>query len=153
LGRKDSELTSQTGYAGGSAIGKEGQVCYHNMQSVADYGRLGHGEVVGMSIPAEEIVPFTEYYFSLFNPRTKGEKQRHRNEAYTRLVARLWALVVATNHSHFPLKFLDIHRTRGSRGSWRRVSFARWSPRWNTACSLPGHGGDGKDGRFYSCPW
>lgn len=74
MGRKDSELTSQTGYAGGSAIGKEGQVCYHNMQSVADYGRLGHGEVVGMSIPAEEIVPFTEYYFSLFNPRTKGMK-------------------------------------------------------------------------------
>lgn len=97
MGRKDSELTSQTGYAGGSAIGKEGQVCYHNMQSVADYGRLGHGEVVGMSIPAEEIVPFTEYYFSLFNPRTKGENTRSLWRVF------VWALVVATNHSHFPL--------------------------------------------------
>jgi hypothetical protein len=39
---------------------------------VADYGSLGHAEVVGMRIPTEEIVPFTEFYFSLFNPKTKG---------------------------------------------------------------------------------
>lgn len=43
----------------------------HNFQRMADYGALGHGEVVGMTIPQQEIVPFTEFYFSLFNPRTK----------------------------------------------------------------------------------
>lgn len=40
---------------------------------MADYGALGHGEVVGMRIPSDEILPFTEFYFSLFDPRTKGE--------------------------------------------------------------------------------
>eukprot|EP00527_Entomoneis_sp_CCMP2396_P009768 CAMPEP_0198136680 /NCGR_PEP_ID=MMETSP1443-20131203/304_1 /TAXON_ID=186043 /ORGANISM="Entomoneis sp., Strain CCMP2396" /LENGTH=276 /DNA_ID=CAMNT_0043797937 /DNA_START=85 /DNA_END=915 /DNA_ORIENTATION=- len=71
LNRGDSQLTSKTGYAGGNAVGKDGKVCYHNLQSMADYGRLGHGEVVGMTIPADQVVPFTKVYFSLFNPRTK----------------------------------------------------------------------------------
>lgn len=76
LGRDDSALTARTGYAGGKAADKDGRVCYHNPQSVADYGRLGHGEVVGLSLPPEKIVDFSEVYFSLFNPRTKG-KQSH----------------------------------------------------------------------------
>ncbi|KAL7556353.1 hypothetical protein ACA910_006281 [Epithemia clementina (nom. ined.)] len=71
LKRGDRELTSKAGYAGGKATGEAGRVCYHNMLSVADYGRLGHGEVVGMTIPKGQVAPFTEIYFSLFNPRTK----------------------------------------------------------------------------------
>mmetsp|Transcript_15108 Transcript_15108/g.34396 ORF Transcript_15108/g.34396 Transcript_15108/m.34396 type:complete len:196 (+) Transcript_15108:27-614(+) len=73
LKRGDTELTSRAGYAGGKAAGKGGKVCYHNFQSIADYGKLGHGEVVGMTLPAEQITKFTDVYFSLFNPRTKGE--------------------------------------------------------------------------------
>ena len=46
LNRKDSELTSLTGYAGGTQADKEGRVCYHNFNSIADYGKMGHGEVV-----------------------------------------------------------------------------------------------------------
>lgn len=71
LGRNDRQLTSRTGYAGGTATDKEGRVCYHNMQGVADYGRLGHGEVVGMTIPQSKIGTFADLYFSLFDPRTK----------------------------------------------------------------------------------
>mmetsp|Transcript_28290 Transcript_28290/g.77661 ORF Transcript_28290/g.77661 Transcript_28290/m.77661 type:complete len:292 (-) Transcript_28290:466-1341(-) len=71
LKRGDTELTSRAGYAGGKAAGKGGKVCYHNFQSIADYGKLGHGEVVGMTLPAEQITKFTDVYFSLFNPRTK----------------------------------------------------------------------------------
>ena len=72
LGRSNQELTAYTGYAGGKSTDKEGRVCYHNLQSVADYGKLGHGEVVGMTLPADRIVEFSALYFSLFNPKTKG---------------------------------------------------------------------------------
>ena len=73
LGHSDNELTSLAGYAGGKSIGKEGaQVCYHNMQSIADYGQLGHAEVVGMKLPASHIVDFAKVYFALFDPCTKS---------------------------------------------------------------------------------
>lgn len=77
LKRKDDELTSLTGYAGGTngkdrGTDKEGRVCYHNFQSVADYGQLGHGEVVGISIPSNTVGQFAEEYFKLFG--SKGER-------------------------------------------------------------------------------
>ena len=72
LGRGDKELTSLTGYAGGKSTDKEGRVCYHNFQSIADYGKLGHGEVVGMKIPQSSIGDFAKEYFDLFTP--KGER-------------------------------------------------------------------------------
>jgi len=72
LGRKDNELSSLTGYAGGKAVGSEGRVCYHNIMSVADYGKLGHAEVVGMKLPTDKIVDFSKIYFSLFDPKTGG---------------------------------------------------------------------------------
>jgi hypothetical protein len=87
LRRSDAELTSLTGYAGGNAVGSDGRVCYHNLRSVADYGKLGHGEVVSMRLPKDRIVEFSAVYFSLFNPNTLGacvcvrerEKQRARD--------------------------------------------------------------------------
>ena len=72
LGRGPSQYTSAAGYAGGKSADKEGRVCYHNFQGVADYGKLGHGEVVGMTIPQSKIVDFSDLYFSLYNPKTKG---------------------------------------------------------------------------------
>lgn len=73
LKRSDRELTSVTGYAGGRAAGSAGRVCYHNFQRVADYGELGHGEVVGLQLPTDKIVEFAAVYFSLFNPKTLGQ--------------------------------------------------------------------------------
>ena len=72
LGRSNRELTSVTGYAGGKAADSFGRVCYHNFQQVADYGKLGHGEAVGMQLPTDKIVEFAAIYFSLFNPKTLG---------------------------------------------------------------------------------
>mmetsp|Transcript_7430 Transcript_7430/g.10087 ORF Transcript_7430/g.10087 Transcript_7430/m.10087 type:complete len:266 (-) Transcript_7430:179-976(-) len=72
LGRSDEQLTSRTGYAGGTKADKEGRVCYHNFQGVADYGKLGHGEVVGMRIPTSSIGDFAKEYFSYFS--SKGER-------------------------------------------------------------------------------
>merc|ERR1712176_500814 len=60
-----------TAYAGGKAADSKGRVCYHNIQGVADYGKLGHGEVVAMKLPNDKVVDFSKVYFSLFNPRTK----------------------------------------------------------------------------------
>ena len=70
LGRNDHQLTSAAGYAGGKATDSEGRVCYHNLQFVADYGRLGHGEAVGMTLPENKIADFAHVYFDLFDPRT-----------------------------------------------------------------------------------
>ena len=74
LGRKDDELTSVAGYAGGSRTGKnpsnsesKGIVCYHNLQGIADYGSLGHGEVVGLNIPKDSVEDFAKQYFSLYD--------------------------------------------------------------------------------------
>lgn len=126
LNRSDTELTSRTGYAGGTATDAQGRVsktkkrkkivssiiyikdeiyfiyytssnhvyctscihlsshafqnknkkcfkvCYHNLMSVADYGKLGHGEVVGMKIPQSSIGDFANEYFNLFT--AKGER-------------------------------------------------------------------------------
>ena len=73
LGRKDNELTSLTGYAGGlGKSDKEGRVCYHNFQSIADYGKLGHSECVGLSIPQSSVGDFAVEYFKLFGK--KGER-------------------------------------------------------------------------------
>jgi peptide methionine sulfoxide reductase MsrA len=38
------------------------------VQFLADYGKLGHGEVVGMKIPEASIGDFAKEYFSLFSP-------------------------------------------------------------------------------------
>ena len=40
LGRKDSQLTALTGYAGGNAGAKNGKVCYHNAAMMSDYGSM-----------------------------------------------------------------------------------------------------------------
>ena len=42
---------------------------------VADYGKLGHGEVVGMKIPENKIGDFAKEYFDLFTE--KGGKCNH----------------------------------------------------------------------------
>lgn len=71
LGRGPKDFTSRTGYAGGTKS-ENGKVCYHNMKSIADYGKLGHGEVVGMTIPEKKIGDFAVEYFNLFT--AKGER-------------------------------------------------------------------------------
>lgn len=73
LQRDDGQLTSRTGYAGGKKLGTEGRVCYHNYQGLADYGKLGHAEVVGMKIPENKVEDFAKVYFDLFDPTT-GER-------------------------------------------------------------------------------
>jgi len=100
LGRNDHQLTSATGYAGGKATDKEGRVCYHNLQGVADYGKLGHSEVVGMNIPQSKIKDFSALYFSLYNPKTKDRVDPgDRGGEYRSLLG----LPGGTSHTSYPL--------------------------------------------------
>lgn len=86
LGRGDKDLTSRTGYAGGTSADKEGRVCYHNFQGVADYGKLGHGEVVGMKIPQSSIGDFAKEYIDLFNAKGERVDPMDRGGEYRALV-------------------------------------------------------------------
>ena len=68
-------IKSYAGYAGGNKVEKDnrkpgsgGIVCYHNVLGIAEYGRLGHAEVVNMDIPSDKVGAFAEEYFSLFGP-------------------------------------------------------------------------------------
>ena len=81
LGRSDKQVTSYAGYAGGKMNEK---VCYHNNMGKADYGELGHGEVVGMKIPPGTYKYFAEEYVKLFDKNgdrpdkgDKGGEYRH----------------------------------------------------------------------------
>lgn len=67
LGRADDQITSRTGYAGGKAGAIDGKVCYHNAQNIADYGKLGHAEVVNVRIPTSKFEDFAFEYCKLFD--------------------------------------------------------------------------------------
>ena len=67
LGRSDDQITSRAGYAGGRAGALDGKVCYHNAANIADYGKLGHAEVVSMRIPSSKFYDFAVEYFKLFD--------------------------------------------------------------------------------------
>lgn len=55
-----------TGYAGGSRVGKDGTVCYHNTLRKSEYGDMGHSEVVNLKLPIASVPSFAKEYFHLF---------------------------------------------------------------------------------------
>lgn len=63
LARPLSDVTALSGYAGGNKVGDKGNVCYHNMAFAPDYGKLGHTEVVNLTIPEEKVGTFAKKYF------------------------------------------------------------------------------------------
>ena len=121
LGRGGGQLTCKTGYAGGKKKDKEGRVCYHNTNNIADYGKLGHGEVVGVELPSDRIVDATKLYFSQFNPKTKGTScvSGQCNLSGTK--------VFFLNSFHI-LPYQRSHRSNGSR---TRIPQSDWSTWWH----------------------
>lgn len=55
LGRSPAQYTAVAGYAGGTKVGNQGKVCYHNLLMDSDYGRLGHTEVVSIKTPVDKV--------------------------------------------------------------------------------------------------
>ena len=92
LGRDAFQWTARAGYAGGRKAGKDasrpGQslVCYHNPQRIADYGKLGHGEVVGLKVPPSTVGKFAEAYAALFDAGGDRPDKGDRGGEYRSLV-------------------------------------------------------------------
>eukprot|EP00956_Cyclotella_meneghiniana_P031914 scaffold85521_cov72-Cyclotella_meneghiniana.AAC.8 len=87
LSRTDDTLTSRAGYAGGKAGALDGKVCYHNAANIADYGKLGHAEVVGMKIPSSKFKEFAIEYCKLFDKDgLRPDQYGDRGSEYRNLV-------------------------------------------------------------------
>jgi len=88
LGRtSDLDLTARAGYAGGTQTGPDSKVCYHNAASVADYGKLGHAEVVALRIPASKFKDFCLEYCNLFSKEGyRPDQAGDRGSEYRNLV-------------------------------------------------------------------
>jgi peptide methionine sulfoxide reductase MsrA len=87
LKRSDEQLTALAGYAGGNAGSKGGKVCYHNALQVADYGSLGHAEVVRLRIPPRSFGAFAAEYFALFDDKgNRPDQNGDRGSEYRNLV-------------------------------------------------------------------
>jgi peptide methionine sulfoxide reductase MsrA len=89
LGRNDDEITSLAGYAGGSKTGQNANgpfVCYHNRKGLAVYGDLGHGEVVGMTIPESSFADFAGVYFGITDSHGDRPDKGDRGAEYRSLI-------------------------------------------------------------------
>jgi peptide methionine sulfoxide reductase MsrA len=87
LGRPEDEFTARAGYAGGKAGAKDGKVCYHNAANIADYGKLGHAEVVSLRIPPSKFQEFAVEYCRLFKNGMRPDQLGDRGSEYRNLVA------------------------------------------------------------------
>jgi peptide methionine sulfoxide reductase MsrA len=87
LGRKDDQLTARAGYAGGKLGALNGKVCYHNAVNIADYGKLGHAEVVSLLIPPSKFQDFATEYCKLFKNGMRPDQAGDRGTEYRNLVA------------------------------------------------------------------
>jgi peptide methionine sulfoxide reductase MsrA len=86
LDRTDTQLTSRAGYAGGKAGAVNGKVCYHNARNVADYGKLGHAEVVYLRIPSSKFYDIAMEYCKLFRNGMRPDQLGDRGTEYRNLV-------------------------------------------------------------------
>ena len=75
LGRSPDEYTATVGYAGSTARGKDGKVCYHNTERDSDYGELGHSEAVQLILPSDRVGDFAEPFFELFINGERADPQ------------------------------------------------------------------------------
>eukprot|EP00960_Hanusia_phi_P055976 763116-Hanusia_phi.AAC.7 len=75
LGRRNAQITALTGYAGGTEVGRDGKVCYHNMFGDSDYGSLGHSEAVELSIPPSKFGQVAQVYMNLFINGERADPQ------------------------------------------------------------------------------
>lgn len=85
LNRADLDITSRAGYAGG--LVPSDKICYHNALNIGDYGKLGHAEVVSMSIPPSKLKDFAREYFLLFDAKgNRPDQNGDRGPEYRNLV-------------------------------------------------------------------
>mmetsp|Transcript_15853 Transcript_15853/g.18297 ORF Transcript_15853/g.18297 Transcript_15853/m.18297 type:complete len:310 (-) Transcript_15853:128-1057(-) len=90
LGRKDNEITSRAGYAGGKGAdgdkNNNGRVCYHNAAMIGDYGKFGHAEIVSVSVPKSRYGEFATEYCKLFTKGLRPDQSGDRGLEYRNVV-------------------------------------------------------------------
>lgn len=80
--RQDNHITARTSYAGGTSVGPDGLVCYHNWEQKADYGELGHTEVVALTLPEANFSLAAERFWQICpggnrrDPQDRGGEYR-----------------------------------------------------------------------------
>lgn len=85
LSREGQDITARAGYAGGTQLGDDGLVCYHNAQHKADYGSLGHAEVVLLTIPKASFGSFAAAFWNLC-PNGRRQDPQDRGGEYRSVV-------------------------------------------------------------------
>lgn len=111
LSRQPTEVTGLSGYAGGNEVGGKGEVCYHNMAMAPDYGRMGHTEVVNVSVPEEKVGDFAKAYFDAAakypfgraDPQDRGTEYRSAIGIPGGMDGPLFKAVEASNAGRFDL--------------------------------------------------
>lgn len=74
LGRRAGDVTSVAGYAGGEKVGELDRICYSGFAGSPDYARLGHGQVVRVTLPKDKVADFARLYFGEFSKRKPFDK-------------------------------------------------------------------------------
>lgn len=111
LSRQPAEVSALSGYAGGNEVGGKGEVCYHNMAMAPDYGRMGHTEVVNVSVPEEKVGDFAKAYFDAAakypfgraDPQDRGTEYRSAIGIPGGMDGPLFKAVEASNAGRFEL--------------------------------------------------
>jgi peptide methionine sulfoxide reductase MsrA len=65
LNRKGGAISARTAYAGGTRTGDHDMVCYHNGQNLADYGQMGHAEVVDLAVPESAFSALADKFWDV----------------------------------------------------------------------------------------
>jgi len=74
LGRRGGDITSYTGFAGGLEVGELDRICYRDIPGFPNYARLGHCQVVSMSIPEARLPDFVTVFLDEVAKRKLAEK-------------------------------------------------------------------------------
>mmetsp|Transcript_8500 Transcript_8500/g.17046 ORF Transcript_8500/g.17046 Transcript_8500/m.17046 type:complete len:249 (-) Transcript_8500:3-749(-) len=77
LKRSGSDITALAAYAGGLDDPSTEDLCYHNADSYADYGELGHAEVVSMTLDdSDSVKEAAKVFFLDFKELEPGQWTR-----------------------------------------------------------------------------
>ncbi|CAJ1425895.1 unnamed protein product [Effrenium voratum] len=72
LGRREGDITSLAGYAGGKKAGPLERLCYNGLLGAPDHVSLGHAQVVRVTVPSAKLPDFTKTFLAQLPERQKA---------------------------------------------------------------------------------
>jgi len=106
LGRRAGDITSTTGYAGGTQAGNQDRLCFSSLGGSPDYKQLGHTQVVRLTLPDAEVADFARLYFEEVPKRKvleKGAEYRSVIGLRGGMKSRAFPLVEEANNGRYRL--------------------------------------------------